>query len=492
MNFSRRHFLTTAFAASLTPAIIGRAMAATGGRDLPIPDVWDIDSGAAPLLEAMAARTSILEGRESVTVGYGQGFMGPVLRMKRGQTARIDLGNRINEAVSVHWHGMHINGAQDGGPHSPVLPAKVLKAELDIDQPAATLWYHSHIHERTAKHVWFGLAGMLLIDDPDAPASGLPNTYGKDDIPLVVQDRIFNREGQLHYTPQGPTRMMGYRGDTILVNGAITPRASVPAAMVRLRILNGSNARIYNFNFEDGRKFYQVGSDGGLLPAPVAMKSLTLAPAERAEIVVDFSSGTDVRLLSGADNNMPMMGMMGDRMAAPTAVGDGDHFEIMTFSVDTAQKGAVRILPETLAGAPKALNEKPVRRRVFNLNMMPGDMGMMNMIGRGHGMAINDAAMDMSVINEQLNLGETEIWEVNSEMMGHPFHVHGTSFQVLSQDGETVDYAKTGMKDVVLVNGTAELLVQLNRTADAKQPFMYHCHILEHEDLGMMGQFTVA
>jgi len=186
---------------------------------------------------------------------------------------------------------------------------------------------------------------------------------------------------------------------------------------------------------------------------------------------------------------MPMMGMMGGRMAAPTAVGDGDHFEIMTFSVDTAQKGAVRILPKTLAGAPKWLNEKPVRRRVFNLNMMPGGMGMM---GRGHGMAINNAAMDMSVINEQLNLGEAEIWEINSDMMGHPFHVHGTSFRVLSQDGEMVGYAKTGLKDVVLVNGTAELLVQLNRTADAKHPFMYHCHILEHEDLGMMGQFTVV
>lgn len=493
MKFSRRRFLGTGFAAGLAPAIVGRAMAASGGRDLPIPDLWDIDSGSAPLLNAMAARTSILEGRQSVTVGYGQGFLGPVLRMKRGQTARLDLGNKIKEPVSVHWHGLHIEGAQNGGPHSPVHPGQVNEAALDVDQAAATLWYHSRIHQRTAKHVWFGLAGMLIVDDPDVPNSGLPNEYGKDDIALVVQDRNFSPDGQLLYNPQGPTRMMGYRGDTILVNGAIRPRASVPPAMVRLRVLNGSNARIYHFGFEDGREFFQVGSDGGLLPAPVAMKTLSLAPAERAEIVVDFSDGLAARLLSGPDNNMPMMGMMmAGNMPAPKAVTPNGSFEIMTFSVNKTAKARVRTLPETLAGAPVPSQAKPVRRRQFNLNMMPGGRLMMNPMGAGHAMAINDDIMDMAVINHKLRLGEAEIWEVSTAMMGHPFHVHGTSFQVLSLNGEAVDYATMGMKDVVMLNGTAELLVQMNRKADAKQPFMYHCHILEHEDLGMMGQFTVT
>jgi len=405
-------------------------MAATGGKALPIPDVLDLRGGGGPqALDAMAAHTTILEGRETVTVGYGQGFLGPVIRVRRGETARLNLGNRINEPVTVHWHGMHIDGDQDGGPHSPIANGEVMEAVLDIDQPAATLWYHSHIHQRTATHVWFGLAGMLIVDDPDAPDAGLPGDYGVDDIPLVVQDRIFDSGGQMLYAPQGPTLMMGYRGSEILVNGAIRPQATVPPAMVRLRVLNGSNARIFHFGFEDGRQFYQVASDGGLLPAPVPMNTLTLAPAERAEIIVDFSDGAAARLLSAPDNNTMMGGMGG---------------------------------------------------------------GMMGMMQGGHGMAINGVSMDMGVINEKMRLGEAEIWQVSTSEMAHPFHVHGCSFQVLSLNGQKVDFGRMGMKDVVLVDGTAELLVQVDRKANADQPFMYHCHILEHEDLGMMGQFTVA
>ena len=472
-------------------------MAATGGRALPIPDVLDLrGGGGVQTLDAMAARTAILEGRETVTVGYGQGFLGPVIRVNRGETARLNLGNRIKEPVTVHWHGMHIDGVQDGGPHSPVATGEVLEAALDIDQPAATLWYHSHIHQRTATHVWFGLAGMLIVDDPDAPDAGLPSEYGKDDIPLVVQDRIFDSGGQMLYAPQGPTRMMGYRGSEILVNGAIRPQATVPPAMVRLRILNGSNARIFHFGFEDGRQFYQVASDGGLLQAPIPLKTLTLAPAERVEIVVDFSDGANARLLSSPDNNTMMgggmMGMMGG--AVPEAVADGGLFEVMSFAVDKTRSGGVMTLPKTLAGAPVPAFGDPVRKRQFSLDMMPGGMGggMMGMMGGGHAMAINGASMDMGVINEQVRLGETEIWQVSASEMAHPFHVHGTSFQVLSMNGRTVDFGSMGMKDVVLVDGTAELLVQINRRADAAHPFMYHCHILEHEDLGMMGQFTVG
>ena len=502
MRISRRYFLGTATAATFTPAIIGRAMAATGGRALPIPDVLDLrGGGGAVALDAMAARSKIIEGRETVTVGYGQGFLGPVIRMNRGETARLNLGNRINEPVSVHWHGMHIDGDQDGGPHSPIANGEVMEAALDIDQPAATLWYHSHIHERTATHVWFGLAGMLIVDDPDAPATGLPQTYGVDDIPLVVQDRIFDSGGQMLYAPQGPTRMMGYRGSEILVNGAIRPQASVPPAMVRLRVLNGSNARIFHFGFEDGRQFYQVASDGGLLPVPVPTNTLTLAPAERAEIVVDFSDGAAARLLSAPDNNTMMGGMGGGMMgmmrgAVPEPVGDGGVFEVMTFAVDKTRSGGVTSLPQALTGAPVPAFGEPVRRRQFSLDMMPGGMGMgggmMGMMQGGHGMAINGASMDMGVINEEMRLGEAEIWEVSASEMAHPFHVHGCSFQVLSLNGQKVDFGRMGMKDVVLVDGTAELLVQVDRKADADHPFMYHCHILEHEDLGMMGQFTVV
>ena len=494
MRFTRRGFIKATGAGVFLPAITGRAWAAEGGAPLPIPEMMDLKGGTMGDLTAQLGVSNMLQGRSTQTAGYSAAYLGPVIRVNRGETARLTLGNTIAEPVSVHWHGMHIEGAQDGGPHSPVNPNEVINAALDIDQPAATLWYHSHIMERTGAHVWFGLAGMLLVDDPDAGDAGLPSTYGEDDLPIVVQDRIFDNAGNLVYTPRGPSIMMGYRGDEILVNGAIRPEASVPAGLVRLRILNGSNARIYHFRFEDGREFAQVGTDGGLLPAPKGMTSLTLAPAERAEIIVDFSSGAPVRLLSGADNNSPMagmMGMMGGMTANPRSDANG-AFEIMRFAVNTGLAAKVTTLSNSISGAPQPDFGTPVRRRSFRLDMMGGG-GMMGMMaGGGQSMAINGSSMDMSLINERVTLGETEIWEISGAEMLHPFHVHGTSFQVLSNAGKPVDPAATGLKDVVLVDGKAEILVNFNRTADDATPYMYHCHILEHEDAGMMGQFTVA
>ncbi len=496
MHITRRNFIKATGAGVFLPAITGRAFAAEGGAPLPVPEVMDLSGGTMGELTARLGSANMLQGRATQTAGYSADYLGPLIRVKRGETARLKLGNSIVEPVSVHWHGMHIDGAQDGGPHTPLNPNAVFDAALYVDQPAATLWYHSHIMERTAPHVWFGLAGMLLVDDPDAPDSGLPSTYGEDDLPLVVQDRIFGNDGNLVYAPRGPSLMHGYRGSEILVNGAIRPEATVPLGMVRLRILNGSNARIYHFGFEDGRQFAQVASDGGLLPAPVRMNTLTLAPAERAEILVDFSSGAPVRLLSGPDDNSPMAGMMGGMgrmsgmMASPDADESGD-FEIMRFSVNSGLAGKVTTLANTIAGAPAPDFGEPVRRRQFRLDMMGGGMGGM-MMGGGHGMSINGESMDMAVINEEVKRGETEIWEISSTEMMHPFHVHGTSFQVLSENGAPVDSTALGLKDVVLVENTAEILVRFDRTADAATPYMYHCHILEHEDLGMMGQFTVT
>ncbi|MCF6273792.1 MAG: multicopper oxidase domain-containing protein [Rhodobacteraceae bacterium] len=498
MSFTRRSFIKATAAGVFLPALTGRAFAAEGGAPLPIPEMMDLRGGTAGELIAQLGSSNILQGKATQTAGYSQAYLGPVIRVNRGETVRLDLGNTIAEPVSVHWHGLHIEGNQDGGPHSPVNPNETVKAALDIDQPAATLWYHSHIMERTGAHVWYGLAGMMLVEDPDAVANGLPETYGEDDLPIVVQDRVFANDGNFLYTPRGPSIMMGYKGDQILVNGAIKPEASVPAGMVRLRILNGSNARLYHFNFEDGRSFSQVATDGGLLPAPVLMNTLTLAPAERAEIIVDFSDGAAVRLLSGADNNSPMGGMMGGGMgggggmmggASPASDASGS-FEVMRFSVNTGLEAKVKTLPATLNGAPVPDFGEPVRRRSFRLDMMNG--GMMGMLSGGGGMGINGETMKMDVINEDVPLGETEIWEITAAEMLHPFHVHGTSFQVLSNGGVPVNPAGIGLKDVVLVDKKAEILVRFDRTADKATPYMYHCHILEHEDAGMMGQFTVA
>lgn len=337
---------------------------------------------------------------------------------------------------------------------------------------------------------------MIIIDDPEAGNEGLPNTYGVDDIPLIIQDKAFNDDASLLYVKQGPSLMHGFRAGEITVNGAIRPTASVPTGLVRLRLLNASNARIYTFRFEDSRIFHQVASDGGLLAAPSQISTLVLAPAERAEIIVDFSDGKAARLISLPDANDPMGGggimrgmmsrIMGGHSGEPKTITDNDEFEIMTFEVDPQKQAAVSTLPSAFASAPMPAFGEPIRRRKFELNMHAGGGGTMGNMG------INGKPMAMDRIDERVRLGEMEIWEVFSDEMAHPFHIHGTSFQVLSNNGSAVDLATTGLKDVFLVNGRAELLVQFNKTADEQTPYMYHCHILEHEDAGMMGQFTVA
>ena len=309
---SKRRILLGGVAATLAaPVSLGRAWAVEAGPALPVPPVVEAGSSGVDSLEAISGLREFVPGVRTPVLGFGQPYLGPVLRMRRGSTARIDVRNRLDDAITVHWHGLHVPGAVDGGPHSLIGPGGRWSPSLEIDQPAATLWYHSHVHGQTGPQVYQGLAGMLIVDDPAAAASGLPLSYGVDDLPLIIQDRAFGRDGRLVYSTAGMAMMAGFRADRILVNGAIRPEAAVPTGMLRLRLLNASNARIYRLRFEDGRAMHQIASDGGLLPRPVALRGLTLAPGERAELLVDFGGGGSARLLSEPDRNNPMGGMMG-------------------------------------------------------------------------------------------------------------------------------------------------------------------------------------
>ncbi|MGV6839494.1 MAG: multicopper oxidase family protein [Planktomarina sp.] len=485
----RRTFLNNGAAALSIPALTGYAFAAEPGRPLPIPDILDVSGTADAPLTAMAGQHEFLSGKLSNSVGFEQSYLGPVLRMKRGEIARPKVANRLDFDVTAHWHGLHVPGYYDGGPQLAIAPGENWSPEMEIDQPAATLWYHSHVHMQTGPQVYFGLAGMLLIDDPNAKNETLPSTWGVDDIPAIVQDKAFDRKGNLTYSSRGPSRMHGFTGNEMIVNGAIKPSASVAKGLVRLRILNASNARIYHFSFEDGRAFHQIASDGGFLPKPSTTKEITLAPAERVEILVDFSKGGETRLMSRPDSNSPMGGNMVGAGNTPTDLENADRFEIMQFVADRPSVAGANI-PTTLKGAPGPITAAPVRRRVFELDMFGGG-GMMGGM-RGGGMHINGKAMDMSRIDEEVRLGDTEIWEIHADRMAHPFHIHGTSFQVLTANDEPVPFETMGLKDVALANSKLELLVPFHKTADRNTPYMYHCHILEHEDAGMMGQFTVT
>ncbi|WP_081824853.1 multicopper oxidase family protein [Allgaiera indica] len=492
-GINRRTLLLGGCAALAAPFVLtSPAFAAEGGAALPIPPILDADGAQPVTLTARAGSHSFVPGTKTPTLGYELDYLGPTLRVRRGRSARIDVVNRTGDEISAHWHGAFVPGKMDGGPQGAFAPGKTSSARFDVHQPAATLWYHSHVHGKTGTQVYHGLAGLLLVEDPAAP-DGLPADYGVNDLPLVVQDRSFDSSGRLVYNTSGMTLMSGFLGNTICVNGAVRPVADVPRGLVRLRILNGSNARFYDFGFDDGRQFHQVASDSGLLPAPVARTHLALAPAERAEIVVDFSGdNAPVRLVSADFARSGMMGggMMGGGSGAPAT------YDIATFVPGGAAGTGPTALPVSLPAPPFDLGA-PVRTRDIRLDMHAGTM-MGSMLRRltgsnGGVMGINGRSYDMGRIDAELKLGETELWRVAAPMMTHPFHVHGCSFQVVSRGGQAVDPATEGHKDVVVVDARGvEILVRVDQKADRATPFMMHCHILEHEDAGMMAQFTVA
>jgi len=331
---------------------------------------------------------------------------------------------------------------------------------------------------------------MIYVRDQASEALDLPNDYGVDDIPLVVQDRAFASDGSFIYSTRMRNVMMGMMGDTMLVNGVVEPVFEAKTDRLRLRLVNGSNARFYRFGFDDGRSFHQIGTDGGLLEAPVQTDNIVLAPGERAQVIVDVSDGRPVSLLA---DGLEIMGMRGMRGMGGNR-GGGMMDERRRFSVldirPAERRSQAITMPRRLATLPRIDPTAAVRTRRFVLEM---GMGMRMM--RGGGFTINGRSMDMQRIDESVKVGTTEIWQVeNASMMAHPFHIHDVQFRIIDRDGRAPAAAEQGLKDTVVVypGEAVRLLLWFEDYTDSDLPYMYHCHILEHEDAGMMGQFVVT
>lgn len=415
----------------------------------PDPDMTDFE------LFVQQGETEFFPGLTTETLGYNGNYLGPVLRVRRGQEVNVTVHNQLVEPTTVHWHGMDISGEADGGPHQPIMPGEVWEPGFTVDQPAATLWYHPHLHGTTGPQVYGGLAGLIIIEDDVSDRLNLPKEYGVNDIPLILQDRNFNSNGSFSYQID----MMGLvPGDTMLVNGTVNPYVEVNLEKVRLRILNGSNFENFLLQLSDGSPFYQIASDGGFLESPVVRDSLFMAPGERVEVIVDFASAadTDVALMAGGQ---PVL----------------QFYVLDSAGVDTEIPESLAVIPEIPAG------DHPLTR-VFELQ----SMGLQG--------TINGKSFSMNRIDEEVNLNETEIWIIRNfrSMMhssGHPFHVHGTQFQVISRNGNPPPPEERGFKDTIHVDSGEEVVIKVRFHHTGL--YMYHCHMLEHEDYGMMGQFMV-
>lgn len=477
-GWSRRAFVTGLSAAGL--GALATRSGAQEGPALPVPPLLDANSGVS--LTAQPGRTEFFPGRPSSTAGFNGSYLGPTVRVRSGSEMPVQVRNTLPEATTVHWHGLLVPAEVDGGMHNEIAPGGEWKTVLPVRQPAMTGWYHAHPHMRTGPQVYAGLAGLLIVDDDEAADLGLPSRYGVDDLPLVLQDRLFDRNGRMVYPRNHMAQMHGVHGDVMLANGARAPRAAVPDALVRLRLLNAANARVFDLAFDDGRSFHWIASDAGLLREPVALQGLQLAPGQRAELLVDFSDGRAATL--------------SHRGAAPMARGRGlarIALEPLLSFAPARGQGGLRSVPARLARWDTPAATPDLQRRKLTLTMGMSGMGPM------HGMAqgIDGRAFAMDRIDQRVRLGALEVWEVSSQpgmMMDqpHPFHIHGVHFEVLRRGGRAPDALDAGRRDTVLVDAPVELLVRFTQPAGERAPFMYHCHILEHEDAGMMGQFTVA
>jgi len=315
----------------------------------------------------------------------------------------------------------------------------------------------------------------MIVSEGAERDLGLPATYGVDDLPIVLQDKRFGRNGELVYAPSMMDIMHGFQGDTLVVNGAIGPVATVPAGIVRLRLLNAANARNFDLRFTDGRPFFVIAGDGGLLGEPVEVRNLVIAPAERYEVLVDFSDGHTADLVTAPDTHHGTGPGMMMPMGAPRR-SSGAPQRLLQFRPDAAPKPAITGLPRALAALAAPDVTSAVAWRTFELNPMMGmgmmGMGMMGMpgtagAGAAHMMGINGRSFSMDRIDVTARLGTSEIWEIVSLAMpmAHPFHVHGASFRILSKNGRSPDTHQSGWKDVVLVKEHAEVLVRFDNPA---------------------------
>lgn len=446
-------------------------------NSLRIPDTI---SGTTFNLEVAPSKMQFMPGDSTNTFGINGPYLGPTLIMNAGDFVQMNVTNFLGETTTMHWHGMHVAPEDDGGPHTPILDGETWSPDFTVLEEATTFWYHPHLHHNTARQVYNGAAGMILIRDDNPVAAQLPHHYGIDEFPLIIQDKSFDTTNQFIFTELS---------DTMMVNGSLGAHLEVPAQMVRFHLLNASNQRAYNLGFPPGIDMWQIGSDGGLLENPLSMNRVQITPGERAEILVDFSGIpiSTVHLISFATEMGA--GLSGGPNGPRGRIGnplDSADFEVMEFRIVQQTADPVTSLPQGSLNAysiPLRSEADRFRKKTFTVD------------STGFPFYINGTIMDMDVINDTVRLGDTEVWTlVNATDVAHPWHIHDIQFHILDINGNQPPPHLRGRKDVIIVQpfDSISYITTFDDFANDSIPYMFHCHNLFHEDGGMMGQFIVV
>lgn len=457
-------------------------------RALFIPDLVDMtEDGSIYELTVDESQFEFFEGALSAVKSYNnQGYLGKTIKLYRGSTVYPTVTNNLDEVTTVHWHGLEVSGANDGAAESTAIvqPGESVLYELAVDQQASTIWYHPHAMGFTASQAYEGLAGMIIIEDDNTSKLGLPTDYGVNDIPLVLQAKLFDSEGHLDMgiSESGETdqddekfkdknrhwqeehqSMLGFEdgngsnsstteGFAIITNGYYQPYLEVKNEVIRFRTLNGSNHGIFDVYVGDGTSVSLIGTDGGLLETPQITNQFEIAAGQRFEFILDLSSkkiGDHIEIMA---NNQVVLNLIVSEESENTAVIPDQFSEFIPYEDYKNQEIT----------------------HTFEL-------------GRN---IINDTPFDPSAINEEFVKDEVYYFEVkNDDDENHSFHIHNAQFLVVEMNGDKTDYKKIGWKDTIYLrpNETMILQVKFRFIGD----YMYHCHILSHEEKGMMGKFRV-
>ncbi|EML9216640.1 multicopper oxidase CueO [Citrobacter freundii] len=537
----RRDFLKYSVALGVASALPlwSRSVFAADRPALPIPDLLTADASNRIQLIVQAGQSNFA-GKTATTWGYNGNLLGPAVKLNKGQSVNVDIHNQLAEETTLHWHGLEIPGEVDGGPQGIIPAGGKRSVTFTPDQRAATCWFHPHQHGKTGHQVAMGLAGLVLIEDEEIRKLMLPKQWGIDDVPVIIQDKQFSADGQVDYQLDIMTAAVGWFGDTLLTNGAIYPQHAAPRGWLRLRLLNGCNARSLNIAASDNRPLYVIASDGGLLAEPVKVTELPMLMGERFEVLVDVSDGKAFDLvtlpvsqmgmaIAPFDKPHPVMrvqpllitasGTLPDTLTSMPSLPSLEGLTVrkLQLSMDPMlDMMGMQMLMKKFGGQAMAgmdhgkmmghmNNDNMDHGNMNHGNMNHGEMGNMqhgNMGNMKHGGSfdfnnanrINGQAFDMNKPMFAAAKGQHERWVISGQgdMMLHPFHIHGTQFRILSENGKAPAAHRAGWKDTVRVEGgVSEVLVKFDHDAPKEHAYMAHCHLLEHEDTGMMLGFTV-
>ena len=481
---------------------------------------------------ALGPKTPALLGSATTTLGYNGALMwGPTLIMNKGDYIQLNVKNNLDQSASpllrtttttVHWHGLHIPAIMDGGPRQVIPGGTTWSPSFTMMNNAATYWYHPHLHVATQEQLTLGAGGFIIVRDPEEVALGLPRTYGVDDIPLAITSRRFlNPTNQFSFNQYaengGTTSSLDNYGDYILINGTLSPQVSLPKQYVRLRILNGEIQRGYNLGFSDNRTFYVIGNDQGLLNAPVAVTRMFLMVGERVEILVNMSSDTAsfdlMAYNSGQSFGFPSQeGPAGGTTPTGNAGPENgsrlnnSDFAMLRINPVTSTPGAITTLPATLVNNTYWTAGNVTNTRTIAVT--GGNATTVNGITSSTGFSFDSKSYSPGYINHTIPINAIERWNMSAgNVFGHSLHIHDIKFNILARyigtpatpgtqvttNGLAAPY-ESGWKDTVYIprGESVSLLMKFDDFASNDNPYMFHCHFMNHEDGGMMGQFLVV